>query len=145
MKALTGVVAAIATCLIFDAAAQTSTPRALVESGTAACIKDGAAAAVTVWIKGSALEGNAHAVSQATSLRQVEDFYGKAVGSDVLRAIPLSPRSRLIYFTINFQKGALYARMQAYQMPDGGWVSTEFKFHTEAVNILPPSMTSVAQ
>jgi len=135
----------VATCVTTSVGAQTSTARALIESGTAAYVKDGASAAVAAWIKGSALEGNTQAVSQANGLRQIEDFYGKPVGSDVLREVSLSPKSTLVYFTINFQKGVLYARMQTYQLPGGGWVSTEFKFHTEATNILPSGMLQGTQ
>lgn len=120
--------------------AQSVSARALVEQGASAYVKEGASAAVAIWLKGSALEGNTQATSQANGLRQVEDFYGKPTGFDILKEVTLSPRSKLVFYAINFQKGLLYARMQAYELPTSGWVTTEFKFHTEAVNILPPSM-----
>ncbi|NBW78584.1 MAG: hypothetical protein EBR27_06175 [Betaproteobacteria bacterium] len=120
--------------------AQPATARALVEAGAAAYVKDGASAAVQVWVEGSALQGNTQALSQANSLRQVEDFFGKPTSYEVVAENPIGSRSRLILFVINYQKGALYARFQAYQIDGGKWVTTEFKFQTEAANIFPQSV-----
>lgn len=120
--------------------AQSATARALVEAGAAAYVKDGASAAVRVWLEGSALQGNTQALSEANSLRQVEDFFGKPTGYEVIVDNPIGSRSRMVLFVINYQKGALYARFQAYQTDGGKWVSTEFKFQSEAAKVFPPSV-----
>jgi hypothetical protein len=117
--------------------AQAASARALVEAGAVAYVKDGAAAAVKVWLKGSALEGNTQAVSQANNLRQVEDFYGKPIGFDFIKESTISPRSKMVLLALNYEKGILYARMQVYQLPSGEWVNTEFKFHTESSQLFP--------
>jgi hypothetical protein len=115
--------------------------RHLVERGVNAYVKDGADAAVKAWLKGSALETNTQALTQANTLRQVEDFYGKPEGLDIIKEHSISPRSQMIVFAINYAKGILYGRFQAYQIKSGNWVVTEFKFHTEAAALLPPEMT----
>ena len=109
----------------------------VAERGLAAYVKEDATAAVRGWLQGSALEGNTQAMTQANSLRQVEDFYGKAESFQILSDHGISERSRMVYFVINYAKGPAYARMQAYRLTSGQWVSTEFKFHTEAAQIFP--------
>jgi hypothetical protein len=130
--------AAIISFTQLTAVAQTQpSARALVESGAAAYLKDGATAAVNAWLKGSALEGNTQAMSQANTLRQIEDFYGKPESFETISESTISARSKMILFVINYQKGPLFARFQVFQLPAGNWVSTEFKFQTEAAQIFP--------
>ena len=119
--------------------AQALSPKAHFEAGARAYLKDGANAAIAEWIKGSALEGNTQATSQANSLRQIEDFYGKPEAFEVLSENKLSDRSSLVLGVINYQKGALYARFQVFKLASGTWVVTEFKVHTEAAQLFPNS------
>jgi hypothetical protein len=116
------------------------TARALVENGIKAYKQGSAADAIRVWIKGSALEGNQQALTQANSLRQIEDFYGKPVSMDVVKEYEAGPKVRVLYLTINYQKGAAFAKFQAYQVPNGQWVTTQFFFHTDAAQIFPQCM-----
>jgi hypothetical protein len=117
--------------------AQQASPQAAVEIGATAYFKDGASAAVSAWLKGSALEGNTQATSQANSLRQIEDFYGKPEGIDFIAENAISKRSKVILAVINYQKGPLFARFFAYQLKNGTWVLTQFQFQTEANAIFP--------
>ena len=120
--------------------AQASPGVALVESGLNAYVKDGATAALSAWLKGSALEGNPQATTQSNALKQIEDFYGKPESFQILGDSAISERSRMITFTVNHQKGLVFGRMQVYRLPSGQWVSTEFKFHSDASQIFPPAM-----
>jgi hypothetical protein len=117
-------------------------PKALVERGMSAYLSGDASAAIKAWVKGSALESNTQALSQANFLRQIEDFYGKPQSIDILKEVVLSPRSQLIYCAVNYEKGIAYARFQAYRTESGAWISTEFRFHTEASQVLPTSLLS---
>ena len=119
------------------AMAQAPSARAHFELGASAYLKDGASAAVTAWLKGSALEGNTQATSQANTLRQIEDFYGKPEGFEVISESTVSPKTTMVLAVINYQKGPLFARFQTYKLSSGLWVATEFKFHTEAAQIFP--------
>tara|TARA_R110002073_G_scaffold171076_2_gene328026 strand:+ start:250 stop:681 length:432 start_codon:yes stop_codon:yes gene_type:complete len=114
--------------------------RDLVERGLAAYSKEGARAAIEVWIKGSGLEGSKDALSQANVLRQVEDFYGNYEGHDIIDEHEISPRSSMISLAINYNKGVLFARFQIYKTSNSSWVATEFKFATEAVQLFPNSV-----
>jgi hypothetical protein len=114
--------------------------KALVESGVNAYIRGDAAAAVKAWLKDSAMEGNTQSLSQANILRQIEDFYGRPQGMDLLKEVTLSSHSHLLYFSLNFEKGVAFARFQAYRTGGGKWVMTEFKFNTDASQVLPSSL-----
>jgi hypothetical protein len=122
------------------AVAQEAGPLALVERGAESYVTDGPEAAIKTWIAGSALEGNTQALTQANMLRQIEDYYGKPQGIDVIKRTKISPRSEIIYFAVNYEKGIAYGRFQAYRTTEGEWISTEFKFHTQANEILPSSV-----
>ena len=141
-------VTVIAACaaLAFITSAQSAptdsstTARALVENGIKAYKQGAAENAIKVWIKGSALEANPQALTQANSLRQIEDFYGKPVSVDIVKEYEAGPKVRVLYATINYQKGAAFAKFQVYQVPSGQWVSTQFFFHTDAAQIFPPCL-----
>jgi len=121
--------------------AQDTPEKALIASGVEAYVNGDATAAMKVWLKGSALEGNTQAMSQANNLHQVEDFYGKPQGFDLIAARTISAHCRLVYFAINYTKGPLFCRFQLFETAPGRWVATEVKFHTEVTNVFPSSMT----
>lgn len=114
--------------------------KALVVRGLSAYITEGPDAAIKAWLKGSGMEGNMQALTQANNLRQIEDFYGKPESYDVVKVNIITPRAEMIVFSINHNKGIVFGRLQAYRTKSGQWVSTEFKFSTDAVAFLPPEM-----
>ena len=114
--------------------------KALVENGFAAYLNGDASAAVKVWAKGSMLEGNPQAASLANDFRKVERAYGKPQSIDMLKQVTLSPRSQVVYFTINYETGIEYARFQAYRSTAGAWVLTHLLFNSDASQVLPASM-----
>lgn len=131
-------IALLATAILAcNAYAQAPNARTLFESGATDYLKSGAASAISTWLKGSALEGNTQATSQANTLRQIEDFYGKPESFEFVSESSITNRSSIVLGVINYQKGPLYARFQIYKLPTGLWVATEFKFHTEAAQIFP--------
>ena len=120
--------------------AQTSGASSLVERGLAAYVKDGGTAAIQSWLKGSALEGNPQALTQANALRQIEDFYGKPESYQIISDQSISSKVRMVLAVLNYSKGPAFLRMQVYLNSSNEWISTEFKFSTEAVSLLPSSM-----
>ncbi|PUB82490.1 MAG: hypothetical protein B6D78_15760 [gamma proteobacterium symbiont of Ctena orbiculata] len=112
----------------------------IVTRGLEAYTKGGAKAAIESWIKDSGLEGSKEALAQANVLRQVEDYYGEYVGYDIVKDHQLTKRVHMIVFVMNYTKGPLFGRFQSYRSNSGKWVATEFKFHTEAVMVLPKSI-----
>lgn len=118
-----------------------SSSRALVESGITAYMQEGADAAMAAWLKNSALEGNTEATGQANSLRKVGDFYGKIEGFDILHEHAMSPRTRMVVAVIHYEKGPLFLRVQTYQTKAGAWVATEFNFNTNAIDVMPDTLS----
>ena len=114
--------------------------RTIVEKGLSAYLTSGPDAAIKAWLKGSAMEGNTQALTQANSLRQIEDFFGKPESYDIMKESQVAPRSKMIVFAINQAKGIIFGRAQTYKTKSGEWVITEFKFHTEAAAVLPAEM-----
>jgi hypothetical protein len=122
--------------------AQDAGSLALIKRGGDAYLSGGADAAITAWLGGSALEGNTQATSQSNLLRQIEAYYGKPESLDIVKQTPTSPRSEMVYFTINYSKGIAYGRFQTYRTKSGAWISTAFKVNTEAVDIFAASLLS---
>lgn len=140
MRLLKSLALAAILCTAGVAQAQSATPRAIFEQGAAAYVKDGATAAIAAWLKGGALEFNTQATSQTGTMLQVEGFFGKPEGFEVLQERALSSRTAIVLGAIYYEKGPVYARFQAFKLASGGWVATDFKFNTDAVQVLPSSV-----
>ena len=112
----------------------------MVKNGVAVYVKDGASEAIKAWIAGSGLEGDTQALSQANVLKQVEDYYGKPEGMDLISEHAITDRSSIILIAINYNKGILYGEFYTYKTKDKGWILVQFKFNTKAVEILPGSV-----
>lgn len=140
MRMLSVVLVLCSTFLTTSAFAADPGAKALVERGLSAYLASGPDAAIKAWLKGSGMEGNTQALTQANSLRQIEDFYGKPESYDIVKENAISPRSQMIVFSINHVKGVIFGRFQVYRTKSGEWVATEFKFHTEAAALLPSEM-----
>jgi hypothetical protein len=93
--------------------------------------------AVRIWIKDSPIDGSKEAVTQANSLRQVQDFYGAYQSFEVLIAHDLGHRTRVLYLTLEFEKGPLFAKFVVYRS-NHRWILTSFNFNTKEELILPP-------
>ena len=120
-----------------DCRAQDAESAALIRKGAEAYVSKGAEAAINVWLSGSAVEGNTQATSQSNLLRQIESFYGKPESLDIIKQTPISPRSEMVYFTINYTKGIAYGRFQTYRTKADEWIATSFRVNTEATDIFP--------
>jgi hypothetical protein len=90
-----------------------------------------------VWLKGSPLESNKEALSQANVLRQIEDLYGKFDGAEIIKEHQISSRVRTIIAVLHYSRGPVFGRFQVYETSQGNWAVTEFNFHTDADTILP--------
>ncbi len=99
----------------------------------------GAGAAVTAWVKGSAMEGSPEAAIQVNYLKQVESVYGKFQGYHLIQINELSRLTTIVYLTINYEKGPLFARFLAYRIRDG-WILPDFSFNTKPEAILPTDL-----
>ncbi len=99
----------------------------------------GADAAVKAWAKGSAREGSPEISIQVNYLKQVEALYGKFQGYHLVQTHALSPLSLIVYLTINYEKGPLFARFLAYRIRND-WVLPDFTFDPKPEAIFPPEL-----
>ncbi len=106
-------------------------------SGFEAYKAEGPEAALRAWIKGSSIADSREALSQANNLRQIQDFYGAYKGFYIIETKNVTPNTRVVYFTVDFEKGPVFAKFTLYQhQPD--WIVVNFLFNTKEEAILPP-------
>lgn len=113
----------------------------IILSGLQAYKDKGPDEAVQAWIKGSAIDGSKEALSQSNNLRQIQDFYGAYRGYEVISTRNLTPKTRMVYMVLDYDKGPLFARFVAYKT-DRGWVLVNFEFNTKEEVILPTAVQS---
>ncbi len=116
-------------------AASDDLPKVIV-SGFDAYKSDGPEAAIKAWVKGSSLDGSRDAISQANVLRQVQDYYGAYKSFDRINSRTLTPTTRVLYLSLNFEKGPLFAKFVVYRA-ESGWILVNFAFNTKEELILP--------
>jgi hypothetical protein len=139
----------LCSCALFLAplvsAAQTSSPKEkaaseslppIVVLGLEAYKSSGPEEAVQAWIKGSAIDGSKDALSQANLLRQIQDYYGTYRTFEIVSARDLSPRTRVIYLVLDFEKGPLFAKFVVYRSGQA-WILAYFNFNTKEELVFP--------
>ncbi len=108
----------------------------IIVSGLDAYKSDGPEAAIKAWLKGSSLEGSKEAISQANVLREVQDYYGAYKSFDRISTRTITPSIRVLYLSLNFEKGPLFAKFVVYRA-ESGWILVNFVFNTKEELILP--------
>ncbi|WP_133406759.1 hypothetical protein [Parashewanella tropica] len=106
-------------------------------AGFKAYSSDGPRSAIQSWVKGGAMENNLDALSQANRFRQIEDYYGKYQGFEIVKSNKISSKSSVYLVTINYKKGILYSKFFTYRNNKNKEIVTSFKFHTEAEMVWP--------
>jgi len=99
--------------------------------------KEGAKSALEAWTKGSGMEGSREALSEANKFKQIEDFYGKYIGYEVVKEITISKRSSVYLIDIFFEKGNVFSKFFLYEKQNGQFAITTFNFHTNAEAVWP--------
>ena len=108
-----------------------------VLKGLEAYAAEGFAAAIDVWIKNSVLEGNAAAKGSMMQVTEVERYYGKFEGHQLVRVSTLTPRVKHIYLAMYYEKSPLWAYFDIYEKKNGEFIISEMLFNTKASVILP--------
>ena len=131
------IVALIVVCLLapIAALAETDLPN-IVLTGLSEYKAKGPEAAVKAWIKGSAFETSLEAQSQANTFRQVETMYGAYSGYQVIKIKEISKTSKMIYLSMDYEKGPLFASFLSYKSGDK-WLLSSFTFNMKPEVILP--------
>jgi hypothetical protein len=108
----------------------------IILSGLEAYKSKGPEEAVRAWIKDSPIDGSKDALSQSNTLRLIQDFYGAYQTFEVVSTRELTPRIRIVYLALDFEKGPLFAKFVIYQS-NQQWILTSFNFNTKEELILP--------
>jgi len=140
-RILTIVVIGINLCsALVSGAANTDVPD-VVTAGIDAYTKSGSGAAVEAWIKGSAVESNRKLRDQiANTLQQAEILYGKILGWELVRVVPITASCWRVYAALKYEKGPLWAAFDCYK--SNAWILADVQFHTSAKEVLPASILS---
>ena len=112
----------------------------IVTKGTEALAKEGAAAAIDVWLQGSPINSDSAGKSKLLGgMSAVQDLYGKPLGFELIESFAMTPSLTRVYGIITYEKGPLYARWDCYKSA-GGWIVPEFLVNTTAEQVLPQSL-----
>lgn len=109
---------------------------AVITKGLTAYKETGADAAIQAWLIGSPMEGDKDALSQSSILHQIEGFYGKYTGFEVIKDVDITSSSRMHYIQLSFEKGPVFTFFLTYKKGEE-WIVINFKFHTEPDSIFP--------
>lgn len=109
----------------------------VVLSGFEAYTRDGAEAAMRAWVAGGPLESDEFVSAQAGGLRRIENFYGKYQGYEPIRVQAISPRLKVAYVSMYFEKGPAFCYLLCFLTPSGAWVVSDFDGSTTPRRILP--------
>jgi len=72
----------------------------------------GAKSALSVWLKGSALEND----FSADGFTQIEKSYGRMIGYETIRVVPVSASMQRVYILIKYQRGPVYVSFDCYKI-----------------------------
>lgn len=123
------------------AAPLAESPQALLEAGLAALETEGPPAALVEWVRGGPQDKNPKVLDQAEILAKLQTVYGAYEDHQILHRHQITPRMEVLLAALHFAKGPLFVRIQAYRVSEGGWVATELRFHADASQLLPESLT----
>ena len=116
---------------------QTKALPSVIAAGLEAYKVNGAAAAVTRWMKNSPIPELSGATTEA--FKQIERAYGRMGGYEILQVVPLGTYASRSYLVILYEKGPVYAWFDCYKAKDE-WIMTSFLFNTKPDLILPPRL-----
>ena len=113
----------------------------IITDGLAVYKEKGAEKAIVEWLKGSPVEGQKDALSQANLLMQVETYYGQYKNFELINSKDITTTAKIVYIQLNYENGPVFAFFVVFKKGEG-WIITSFQFHTEPSAILPPEYIS---
>ena len=88
------------------------------------------------WQKGGLLEGDRKVAAQSNYLRRAVQAVGNYNSYDLIEAKRIGLSSQIIYLSINFERGAVYARFVLYRS-NKNWVVQNMDFSTQPEAVMP--------
>lgn len=117
---------------LVGAAIADTAPPAIVTDGLNAYYRNGAKAALNVWLAGSPLENN----FSPEGFAQIEKAYGRMLGYEIIRVVPVSPSIQRVYVLIKYEWGPAYVAFDCYK-PDTRWIIPMLSYNTKPTAVLP--------
>jgi len=109
----------------------------IIQFGLETYKSEGPEAAVKAWIKGGPYDGNRDvSTGQASILRQAQGTYGTYRGYEVIRIQDISASVRVIYLTLNFERGPVFSRFIVFRSEQGAMI-TALNFSVKPEDIVP--------
>lgn len=118
---------------------------AVVTDGLAAYEKSGGKEAMAIWLKGSPVENDAATKGSINGyMANIETSYGKMIGYEIIRVVPISPSCRRVYLVIKHEKGPVFYAFDCYKA-NGDWIVPTIDFNTRPKEVLPSQILSGSQ
>lgn len=108
----------------------------VILTGLQAYSMKGPEAALNAWTKGGPLENDPKVLGSVRVFQEVEKYYGRYNGYNLIRQKKLAPNSKLIYLQMNYEKGPLFIRFLCYFSGDQWVVSGRLVLNTEPDEVL---------
>jgi len=96
----------------------------------------GPEAAIKSWTEFGAMQDSKEASDQAAYLHQVQSLYGPLEGYAFIASRILSPRTRVIYLSFDYERGPLFAKFVIYRSSQR-WLLTSLDFNIREEMVLP--------
>jgi hypothetical protein len=113
----------------------TPAPKILV-NGFEAYRAAGPDEAMRVWLHNSPLEGTPDVEKQVQILHTAQGRFGQWRGFDIVSIRPVSASTRILYMTLDYDKGPLFAKFVLYHT-EPGWIVTNMIFSPDDAEVLP--------
>jgi hypothetical protein len=121
-----------------SSATDTSVPPIVVE-GMRAYEKGDLRAALAVWLRGSPVNNAATTEQMVASVAPIEGAYGRMIGHEILRVVPIGTAVRRVYAVLRYERGPMYGSFDCYRA-ETGWIIPVFNTNTRAPEVLPAGM-----
>ncbi len=109
---------------------------AIIQKGFALYASGGTAPAFGTWRQGGLLERDNLVSERAERFNTMANLLGNYRGYDLVDAKEIGKSSRILYLSIHFDRGAMYARFLVYRA-EKDWVVQNMDFNTRPEAIMP--------
>ncbi len=112
----------------------------IVTEGLNAYFTPGRSAAVDLWLRNSPLADERGAAGKINDgLARIEREFGRMIGSEPIRVVPMAPSLRRVYVLLKFEKGPAYGVFDCYRA-EKDWVVSSMDFSSKSAVILPSNL-----
>lgn len=116
-------------------------PHSLVVEGLNAYQRNGGKAGLAVWTRGSAIQNDELKGGSADGFDQIEKSYGKMIGFEVIRVVPIAESMQRVYILLKYERGPAYASFDCY-LSSNVWIIPMMNYSVRPSAILPNSILS---